>query len=409
MRHSPASCLVNFRHLKAFLAVAELSSVTKASANLYRSQSTITRSIQELETALGAELFERKAAGMLCNAYGAALRHRVTRALSEFDAGVNEIMGRSGGWADPLGLHFPASLFHETRLTAFVKLAEVGHMPSVARELGLTQPAVSRAINELERNLDMRLFQRTPQGMLLTGTGETLYVRVKRALHELRLAETDVSALQGSTKGRIVIGALPLGRTSILPMAITSVLVQHPHLQVATVEGAYDVLASQLRSGDIDFIFGALRPAEQVRDLAGEALFSDCMAIVVRAGHPLTRVQQPALQDLSACQWVLPNHGTPSRKQLELAFKLEGLRAPSATVETSDPAILCGMLRGTDYVTAISPRQLEHEISSGMLAVLNIPLPNTTRLIGITHRRDTAPTRAAAALMAAIRHAINAA
>ena len=403
MKKATVSCLVNFRHLKAFIAVAELCSITRASESLYRSQSTVTRSILALESALGVNLFERKASGMLCNTFGQALRFRVTRAFNEFESGVNEIIAAAADGRVGLRPHFPCQLFHETRLTAFVQLAKTGHMPSVAKELGLTQPAISRAINDLEKSLDVRLFQRTPQGMLLTDPGHTLCFRVKRALHELRLVETDVAALQGTTKGRIVIGALPLGRTSILPRAITSVLSQHPQLQVVTVEGPYDALARKLRSGDIDFIFGALRPADQVRDLVGEALFSDCMAVVVRASHPLAKKQQPTLQDLSDCRWVLPDAATPSRKQLALAFKLAALPAPSAIVETSDLAILRGVLSTTDYVTAISALQLEHEISSGMFTVLDIALPNTTRLIGITHRNDTAPSPAATLLMSAIR------
>jgi len=397
------SCLVNFRHLKAVIAVAELCSVTKASEHLYKAQSAITRSIHALEDALGVELFERKASGMLCNAFGTALLYRATRALNEFEAGINEISGKTRESSHALHLHFPNSLFNETRLEAFVKLAETGHMPTVAKDLGITQPAVSRAINDLERNLGMHLFRRTSKGMVLTEKGELLFFRVKRALLELRQVETDLAALQGTTKGRVVVGALPLGRTSILPKAIARILAQHPHLQVATVEGPYDSLASKLRAGDIDFIFGTLRPADHARDFKGEPLFNDSMAIMVRSGHPLTCLAAPALEDLAAFGWVLSNSCTPARKQLDLAFKLADLAAPVPAVETSDLALLRGVLLNTDQVTAISPSILEYEIAAGTLTVLDIPLPNTTRVIGITQRADSSASPGARALMAAIR------
>jgi LysR family transcriptional regulator of gallate degradation len=400
---SAISCLVNCRHLRAFIAVAELCSVTKASEHLYRAQSAITRSIHSLEHALHVELFERKASGMLCNAFGSALLYRATRALNEFEAGINEISGKTRESSQALNVHFPSSLFHETRLVAFVKLAETGHMPTVAKELGVTQPAVSRAINDFERNLGIDLFRRTSKGMLLTDTGEILFFRVKRALLELRQVETDLAALQGTTKGRIVVGALPLGRTSILPKAIARVLEKHPQLQIATVEGPYQSLAAKLRAGDIDFIFGALRPADQARDLKSEPLLNDSMAIVVRAGHPLTRLPEPALKDLASFSWVLPNSCTPARKQLDLAFKLEDLPPPVPAVETSDLAILRGVLLNTDQVTAISASQLEYEIASKMLAVLDIPLLNTTRVIGLTQRVDSTSSPGAKALMSAIR------
>ncbi len=397
------SCLVNFRHLKALIAVAELCSVTKASEHLYKAQSAITRSIQALEDALQVALFERKASGMLCNAFGAALLYRARRALSEFEAGINDISGKTPASSQALNLHFPNSLFNETRLEAFVKLAETGHMPTVAKDLGVTQPAVSRAINDLERTLGMQLFTRTSKGMVLTEKGELLFFRVKRALLELRQVETDLAALQGTTKGRVVVGALPLGRTTILPKAIAGVLGKHPQLQIATLEGPYDSLAAKLRAGDIDFIFGALRPADQVRDFRGEPLLNDSMSVVVRAGHPLAQRAAPTLDELKRFGWILPNGCTPARKQLDLAFKLEGLVPPVAAVETSDLALLRGVLVNTDLVTAISACQLEYEIGAGMLTVLDISLPNTTRVIGITQRADSSPSPGANALMAAIR------
>ncbi|MFC5460568.1 LysR family transcriptional regulator [Massilia niabensis] len=408
-RHAPPpakpafSCLVNFRHLQALIAVADNCSVTRASEQLCRAQSAVTRSIHALEEALNVELFERKASGMLCNAFGSAVLYRATRAFSEFEAGVSEISGKTRESSRISNVHFPSSLFHESRLEAFVKLAESGHMPTVAKELGVTQPAVSRALNDLESKLGLDLFTRTSKGMLLTVSGERLFFRVKRALLELRQVEADLAALQGTTRGRVVIGALPLGRTSILPLAMTNVLRKHPQLQIATVEGPYESLAARLRAGDIDFIFGALRPADHARDFTSEPLLSDSMAIVVRAGHPLAQVQGLALKDLAALSWVLPNGSTPARKQLDLAFKLEGLPPPLAAVETSDLAILRGVISNTDQVTAISATQLEYEIDAGMLTVLDIALPNTTRVIGITQRADSSASPGASTLIAEIR------
>lgn len=403
--------LVNFTHLSAFIAVAERCSVTKASEYLHRTRSAITRSIHALEDALHVELFERKPSGMLCNAFGAALLYRATRALNEFETGIDEVLGKNRephhAQKVPQKARLPRSLFHASRLEAFVKLAESGHMPTAAKELGITQPAVSRAINDLERNLGVCLFRRTPKGMLMTNPGELLLLRVKRALLELRQVETDLAALRGTTTGRVVIGALPLGRTSLLPQAIADVLARHPQLQIATVEGPYESLASKLRAGDIDFILGALRPADHAHDFKGEPLLNDRMSIVVRARHPLTRLTCPALKDVAGASWILPNSGTPARKLLDFAFKLENLPPPAPAVETSDLAVLRGVLLNTDCVTAISAHQLEYEIAAGMLNVIDIPLPNTTRVIGITRRADSAPSPGAAELISSIRRLVD--
>ena len=394
---------INLRHLRAFIVVAELGSVSKASEKLFTAQSAVTRSIHELELALGVQLFERKANGMLCTTFAHAVLFRARRAMQELAQGFDEIRNGSKRARNAQQSHIPLILYNNRRLDAFIKLADSGHMPTVAKALGISQPAVSGSINDLESNLGLVLFRRTSKGMITTEAGEMLAFRVKRALAELRHVKTDLSALLGTTEGRVVIGALPLGRTAILPLAISEVLAQFPSLRFSTVEGAFDKLAADLRSGDIDFIFGALRPADYALDLTTEALLSDLMAVVVRTGHPLTQYVRITLEDLMGFQWVLSRPGTPSRTLFDLSFTSQNLQPPSECVETSDLAILRGLLLNTDIVTAISAGQLQYEIAAGVLKVLDIALPNTCRAIGITMRAESHPSPGATVLMEAIR------
>ena len=111
-------------------------------------------------------------------------------------------------------------LVNERRLQAFVALAEQHHMPSVADSLGITQPAVSMALRELEDSIGVPLFARTARGMVPTDAGAALALRLKRALTEARHAEADIAALRGITQGTVTVGALPLSRTRLLPESI---------------------------------------------------------------------------------------------------------------------------------------------------------------------------------------------
>ena len=183
-------------------------------------------------------------------------------------------------------------------------------------------------------------------------------------------------------------------------------LAQHPRLRFSTAEGQFDTLAAKLRAGDIDFILGALRPPEYARDLKGEALLTDRMSVVVREGHPLTRLPKITMDDLMSAQWILSNHGTPSRILFDLSFTAANLIPPVEAVETSDHAILRGLLLHSDLVTVISSHQLHYEIAAGVVKVLDIALPNTSRVIGIIQRMDSRPSPGALALMTAIRDII---
>lgn len=391
------------RHLRAFIAVAEHGSASKAAHSLLRAQSAVTRSIHELERELEVALFERRAQGMLLTRFGQALLVRARFMQAEMERARRELLSfvapkNRGRNAPVFDLLVPAR-----RLQIFVALTEQHHMPSVADSIGVTQPAISMTITHLEDSIGVALFVRTAKGMLPTVAGEILALRIKRALAELRTAIAEIAAIRGITRGTVTVGALPLGRTRWLPTAIARLVDVNPGLRVATVEGSFELLAAGLRAGDLDFILGALRPVDYATDLAGEELLVDHLAIVVRAHHPRVGRKPLTLEMLAEAKWALPRVGAPTRDLLEHALVRRGMPPPDVVLETSDLAVLRGTLLESDLFTAISPRQLYYELDAALLQVLPVPLPETERRIGITQRVDSHPSPGASLLMAEIR------
>ena len=176
-----------------------------------------------------------------------------------------------------------------------------------------------------------------------------------------------------------------------------------PRLRIKTAESPYDLLAAQLRSGDIDFIFGALRPAKDAKDLLQEALFDDCLAVIARAGHPLASRQALTLRDLRDVQWVLWREESPSRQALLRCFRESGERPPHPSVETGDLAIMRGVIRQSDMLTAVSVEQLHDEIACGDLVVMPVKLDGARRSIGIAQRHGALPSPGTRVLLDEIR------
>jgi LysR family transcriptional regulator of gallate degradation len=276
-------------------------------------------------------------------------------------------------------------------------------MPSAAKTFGISQPAVSTAIRVLESGSGLSLFHRSPRGILLTTEGETFLLHVRRALNELRHVPDDIAALHGNIQGAVTVGALPLGRTLILPKAIARMTSENPGVRVATDESAYETLVAGLRAGDIDFILGALRDNDASSGLKNERLMSEDMVVLVRRDHPLTRERDLTIMGLRDAQWVLPRSNAPARALFEAQFKRLKVKPPLPTVETADLAVIRGLLLGTDMAAALSAQQLHHEIQSGQLVVLDVQLHNTRRDIGLTVRAAGTPSPAARALIDAIR------
>ena len=386
------------RHLRAFLAVADQGSANRAGAALFRAPSAVSRSIHKLEDELGVELFERRARGMLLTEYGRALLVRARRAHAEMQRARSELAALADKGSVRNAAIF-GMLTHERRVRAFVALTEQHHMPSVAESLGITQPAVSIAVRQMEDGIGVALFERTARGMMPTPAGAALALRLKRALAEIRHAVADIASLRGITQGTVTVGALPLGRTRLLPESIAGVVAKHPGLRVATMEGSFEALAASLRAGDLDFILGALRPVEYASDLQSEPLADDELGIVCRCGHPWAKRKQIPHRDLARARWVLPRVNTPNRMLFERALTARGLPPPNVVVETSDLAVLRGVLLNSDLLTAISRHQLSYELGARLLTLLPVALHDTRRVIGITRRTDSLASPGAKILM----------
>lgn len=396
---------LNLRHLHVFSSVAAAGSIASAAEGLYRVASAVTRSIAELERSLGRPLFDRMPRGMALNTYGQLALARAQRIESIFAEARAQLLNRGGVAASADVRHCLAAILNGRRLAVIASLADQRNMQAVAQSYGLTQPGVSTALRELERGLGVNLFERRARGLVPTVAGEILAFHFKQVLAELRHIGPDIAASEGELRGSVRVGALPLGRTMILPKAIAALAGRYPALHVETIEGPYDVLCASLRSGEIDFILGALRETVDVPDLQQDALFVDELSVLARAGHPLAGRRAAGLTRLRDHAWVLSRHGTPSRELFERAFLAARQDAPVPAVETSDLAVLRGLLLESDMLTAISAHQLHYEVRDGSLVVLT-PLAGTRRHIGVTQRRAALPAPGASALMQAIREVV---
>jgi LysR family transcriptional regulator, regulator for genes of the gallate degradation pathway len=395
--------LLNLAYLRAFRLVAQTGSATRAAAALFRAQSAVTRSLQELEADVGETLLERRPSGMLPTPAGRAVLLRCERIFAELEELAQWCAARQSRRRVPGGAPLPAFLLNTRRLQLFSALARHRHMPSAAQTLGLSQPAVSSAIRIMETGAGMPLFHRSPRGLLLTSEGETFLLHVRRALNELRHIPDDLAALHGTIQGDVTVGALPLGRTLILPGAIARVAAQYPGVRIATDESAYETLVAGLRAGDIDFVLGALRQNDASSGLTNERLMSEEMVVLARSDHPLAGVSGLTLRELSSAQWVLPRSHAPARGIFEAQFKRHKLKPPMPTVETADLAIIRGLLTHTDMLAAVSAQQLHYECEAGQLTVLDIVMQNTKRDIGLTLRAGGTPSPAARVMIDAIR------
>lgn len=393
---------VSIRQARTFLAACKHASITGAAKAINRSQTSVTKSLQDLERELGVELFDRSSKGVTLTAYGKALELGARQASAAFEA--------AGGLIAPLVMQGSPSVarffqmdISDKWLDAFLATAEHQNVVGAARHLAVTPAAVSANIRKLEDTLNATLFERLPNATIPTAFAKELVRHVKLARSYLRHACEELLAMKGVRTGQVAVGSLPFIRTRILPRAIAAMRKAHPYIGVSTMEGRYGDLVSALRCGDIDFMVGALRGSQLESGLSEEPLLEDVLSVVVRSGHPLQKLQRKIdWPDLLDYDWALPRRGTPTRELFERAISEHGLTSPQHVVETSSTVLLRGLLLETDQVTALSRHQIYYEEQQGLLAALPFELPGTRRPIGITQRTQGSMAPAAKVLIDAI-------
>ncbi len=391
----------NLRHLRVFREVVRYQSISKASERVFLSQPAITQALARLESSLGSELFERRPDGMYPTESGLIWNNRVERCMDCLLLGLKEATrtGPKQG-SSPSQL---LTLLTTTQLKALIAVTEAQNFSIASRRVGVSQSSLHRAARELEQLVQVPLFEKTSTGISTTKPAQSLSRAAKLGFSELRQGYSEVSALQFREVGNIVLGSMPLARTSILPEAIIQFNERYPDIRISVVDAPYDDLLHHLRHGDLDFLIGALRIPAPADDIEQEELLSPSLALVGRPGHPLSSAVDISVAALMDYPWVVPRAGTPTRAAFERMFETANLALPTRLVETSSQILIRELLRGSDRLTLISTHQIEHELGLGMLATLPYPTQDTRRPIGITMRKNWQETPSQALLLDLLR------
>src|SRR5215470_13929041 len=172
-----------------------------------------------------------------------------------------------------------------------VAIAERGSLRAAARHLSLAQPALTRSIHDLERELGIPLFERRARGMILTPMGEAFVRRASAVLSEVRRARDEVEQLHGGTRGRVVAGLSLAAHVALLPAALKPFRARYPQVQLHLIEGWYPTLETGLKDGTVDFYVGPKHERPPSAELVQEHLFENTRIVLGRKGHPLAKAR----------------------------------------------------------------------------------------------------------------------
>ena len=379
---------LNLRHLAALGVIARAGSMSAAAEQVSLSQPALAQAVGKLERNLEIRLFERQVAGMRPTVAGLAWIIRVERALRYLTQAVR-LVRRSVRMAPLAHIERRVSM---VQLRALVAVEHCSSYATAAEQIGLSQPAIFRAVQELQGALGAELLVRAGRAVRPTDLASRFVRFVRLMLAELRTGLDEIAAGKHGG-GRISIGTLPMARTVFLPDLLARFAQEHPGASVEVREAPYGELLIALRHGDIDLMIGgAIRHPAPANDVEQEALFDDELFIVGNSTHPLRRNKIVTIQDLFAYPWAVPATGVPMRRNWETLFRTHGVEPPTPRIECGSVLVARGLMLKGEWLTLMSLDQFLFERQVGALAEIPIEGGVLRRRIAMTWRSDWRPT-----------------
>jgi DNA-binding transcriptional LysR family regulator len=288
------------------------------------------------------------------------------------------------------------------QLRYFVAVIENKTMHAASRSLGLSQPALTRSIQDLERRMKVSLFERDARGVHPTDAGLDLLHHAKSVLRACADAKEDTIRVDRSRSGDVRFGVGGNFVSYLIPSAIRDVSERFPDLRLRVSEDHHESLVERLHQGKFDFVFGSF-PGAKLRDgLIFEPLLNIQGNPYVRTEHPLARRRKVVLRDLLTEKWALIDQ-QHARVHLEQTFREQGLEPPSVFLRTNSVTFIKSLVRKADVITCMHDDFFATEVRNNQVVALRVPEFHYERKAGLFYSATAYRSAAVEQVMDTIR------
>ena len=281
----------------------------------------------------------------------------------------------------------------------FKEVAETGNISVAAKNLYISQSAVSQSVKQLETALQARLFARSPRGVSLTSEGQMLYQYVRSALGLLATGEDKLSQAQQLLLGTLVIGASDTVTSQFLVPYLDDFHRLHPGIRLKIVSGRSAKVLSMRKSSAVD-IAVASSPADSA--VESWPCFATHSAFVAGSGYDCDFDHVYTRREIADFPLILLERKASSRVFLEQEFLKHGVTL-SPEIELSSRSLLVSLAHIGLGVAGVTLEFVQKALESGDIRALKTDFTIPARSVDMCTLRDVTPTAAAAAFMEMVR------
>lgn len=243
-----------------------------------------------------------------------------------------------------------------SHLSLILKIAETRQLQLAAQAVGMSQPAASRVLAEIEGAVGGPLFTRHPKGMEVTQAGAVVVRHARVILSEMRSLRDELHYLSSGELGQVRVGSVTGPAVGCLMPAVQAVQRDSPDLLVNVEIAPSSALLRGLEEGAYDFILGRIPPGYDARAFHVHPARTEVVKLMVHATHPLAGARGVRLRDLGGYPWVMQAIGSPIRQAVDEAHHRAGVPTPPRVLNSSSLLVALAQLART---RAIAPQSDE--------------------------------------------------
>lgn len=285
--------------------------------------------------------------------------------------------------------------YHPMKLNAlrdFVAVAERGSLRAAARQLGVAQPAITRNIRELEKELGVTLFERQPTGVVLSPMGAVFLRRAQAVRSELRRAQDELDQLHGASHGQLRVCLSTVPHMALLPYALTAFRLRYPDVRIEIVDALLPRVEQELADGTLDCYIGPTLERTSSA-LAQEKLFDIRRIVIGRKGHPLAGAR--SLAELVEAEWITSSLTYQDEDEISPVFAHHGLPPPRLVIKAGSALTFLQVLAHSDLLMLLPPQWADTPPFSDALQRIDVAEALSAPPICIVYRSGLPLTPAA--------------
>lgn len=261
-----------------------------------------------------------------------------------------------------------------SHLRLLAALGASGQIGSAAVQIGVTQPAASRLLAEIEAIVGSPVHTRSGRGITLTAVGDALAVRAQRVQMELRDAAREMAEIAAGGAGHVRIGAVTGPALDRVLPTLRTVRLSQPQVTAEVIVATSDILCQQLLTGRIDFAVGRLPEGPERHLLQMIPIAAEPISLIARRGHPLDRGRAIEKLDLLTYDWVMPGPESILCRAVLARLSEHGMSHPPQRLATASFLLTLALLQQSNAIAPMARAVADTFARGSDAAYIQLPI-----------------------------------